>query len=391
MGECPFVGVGGHAQTGGYGHFGRSFGLLIDFIYQFTIVLADGSIKRPTRDSEDNADRDLFWAVTGGSPGAFGILISVVLHPIRDQDYPNSTGYHVTAAANEGTVKTALEILEEFVNTCKESDRDAAPLIDICMTVGSNFISGPKNVILFEMTCRDTTDSKALDYFRSLKKRIESQLSPIRVSRLTGEEHIPLSKIRLVFLRQPPGVTQDGRENPNPYIKACYGTNEKLPEGFSKAMYGLLDDLFQDDNDTSLIMQVAVGGGEIVRNGKANKNALANRDARLWLIFDIFRPDTKFSVEAANKYNQRFKEEIVEVYLKTNPKMVPQWAVDPDALNLNKKEVWEQYFDKSKDYFRLREIKAVVDPDDVFQSRFTLRPATKVIRKCQWLEDERKD
>jgi len=69
--------------------------------------------------------------------------------------------------------------------------------------------------------------------------------------------------------------------------------------------------------------------------------------------------------------------------------MIPQWAVDPDALDLNKKEVWEQYFDKSRDYYRLREIKAAVDPDDLFQSRFTLRPATKVIRLSECLEDEK--
>jgi len=375
MGECPFVGVGGHAQTGGYGHLNRSFGLLIDFLYQFTIVMADGSIKQPKRDSEDKADRDLFWAVTGGSPGAFGILTSVVLHPIPDRDWPNSTGYKVTAAANEQTVKTALEILEDFVNTCRDSDFDAAPLIDVCMTIGSNFIHGPQHVILFEMVCRDMKDSKAYDYFLNLKKRIESQLSPIHVFWMKGEGHIPLSKVGLVFVRQPPGVTQDGRENPNPYTKACYGTNEKLPEGFSKAMHGLINELFRDDNDTSLIFQVAVGGGALMRNGKANTNALASRDARLWIVFDIFRPNTKPSVEAAKKYNQMFKEEIVEVYLKTKPKMVPLWGVDSDYLDLNKKEIWEKYYDNHKDYYRLREIKATVDPNDLFHSRFTIRPA----------------
>jgi FAD/FMN-containing dehydrogenase len=44
-GECPLVNIGGHAQTGGYGHFDRSFGLALDHVMAITMVLADGSIK----------------------------------------------------------------------------------------------------------------------------------------------------------------------------------------------------------------------------------------------------------------------------------------------------------------------------------------------------------
>lgn len=41
-GVCNFVNLGGHAQTGGYGHFTRSFGILIDYVQAFDIVLASG-------------------------------------------------------------------------------------------------------------------------------------------------------------------------------------------------------------------------------------------------------------------------------------------------------------------------------------------------------------
>ena len=41
--------IGGHGQTGGYGYFIRSFGLFIDHIQAFDIVLADGSLRRVTR------------------------------------------------------------------------------------------------------------------------------------------------------------------------------------------------------------------------------------------------------------------------------------------------------------------------------------------------------
>lgn len=389
MGECPCVGVGGHIQTGGYGHTLRSFGVTVDYVYEFTIVSSDGSVRRPKRDSEDEADRSLFWAVTGGSPGAFGIVTSVVFHPIHDHDWPNSTGYKVTAAINDQLAQTALEIIEDFTNTCKDSDDRAAPLIDINCTIGSNFIHGPQHVLLFEMVCKDMKDTKAYDYFLSMKKKIEKELSPMHVMWISGEGHHALSEISLVFVRQPPGVTKDGRENPNPYQKACYGTNSKLPLGFAKAMTGLIYDLIRVDNDTSLIFQCAVGGGEYSRKGKAHLNALGHRDARLWIVFDIFRPNKKSSIETATRFQERFQKEIVEVYLTTNPKIVPLWATACDALDMDKPEVWEQYYDKHEDYYRLREIKAVVDPDDLFHSRFTIRPLDKYADEIQFLEEKK--
>ena len=55
-GVCPLVNIGGHGQTGGYGHFTRAFGLLIDYIQAFDIVLADGTYKKVNRPTANNAE-----------------------------------------------------------------------------------------------------------------------------------------------------------------------------------------------------------------------------------------------------------------------------------------------------------------------------------------------
>ena len=55
-----------------------------------------------------------------------------------------------------------------------------------------------------------------------------------------------------------------------------------------------------------------------------------------------------------------------------------QWASHGD-LDTTKKQVWQKYWGASEkdeaNYHRLRQIKKTVDPKDVFQARFTLRPA----------------
>ena len=59
-GECPYVSFGGHAQTGGYGHIFRGFGILHDYISSFYIVLANGTrmhVKRPKKDSNPTKEK----------------------------------------------------------------------------------------------------------------------------------------------------------------------------------------------------------------------------------------------------------------------------------------------------------------------------------------------
>ncbi|MFD5826223.1 FAD-binding oxidoreductase [Lentzea sp. NPDC060358] len=76
-GGCPEVGAGGHIAGGGYGPLSRRYGAVVDHLHAVEVVVVgkDGRARAvvATRE-EDDPDRELWWAHTGGGGGNFGIV-----------------------------------------------------------------------------------------------------------------------------------------------------------------------------------------------------------------------------------------------------------------------------------------------------------------------------
>ncbi|HST48821.1 FAD-binding oxidoreductase [Jatrophihabitans sp.] len=76
-GTCFEVGVGGHVTGGGYGHLSRRDGLVVDHLYAVEVVVVDpagqADVLVATREPDDPY-RDLWWAMTGGGGGNFGVV-----------------------------------------------------------------------------------------------------------------------------------------------------------------------------------------------------------------------------------------------------------------------------------------------------------------------------
>ncbi|KAJ6439007.1 6-hydroxy-D-nicotine oxidase [Purpureocillium lavendulum] len=77
-GTCPSVGIGGHAMVGGLGPMSRMWGSTLDHVLSVQVVTADGSVK--TASPYENSD--LFWALRGAG-ASFGIItqFTVQTHP----------------------------------------------------------------------------------------------------------------------------------------------------------------------------------------------------------------------------------------------------------------------------------------------------------------------
>src|SRR5262249_58520539 len=69
-GECDDVRMGGFMQGGGYGFTSRTFGMHIDSVTSFRMMLANGRIVT----ASPKVNSDLFCAVRGATGGKFGRL-----------------------------------------------------------------------------------------------------------------------------------------------------------------------------------------------------------------------------------------------------------------------------------------------------------------------------
>jgi alkanesulfonate monooxygenase SsuD/methylene tetrahydromethanopterin reductase-like flavin-dependent oxidoreductase (luciferase family)/FAD/FMN-containing dehydrogenase len=87
-GDYGGVGVGGLATSGGIGFLTRKHGLTIDRVTAAELVLADGTLVR----ADAETDPELFWAVRGAGAG-FGIVTAVELDaaPVRDVVFATMT------------------------------------------------------------------------------------------------------------------------------------------------------------------------------------------------------------------------------------------------------------------------------------------------------------
>ena len=72
-GDCPSVSIAGFMQGGGYGMTSRAFGMNCDCVESVKVMLSTGGVVV----ANNSQNKDLFWAIRGGTGGNFGVLLAV--------------------------------------------------------------------------------------------------------------------------------------------------------------------------------------------------------------------------------------------------------------------------------------------------------------------------
>ena len=109
-GECPTVGLaGGYTQGGGHSALSTSFGLGADQTLSFDVVTASGDVVTASQ----SQNSDLYWALSGGGAGNWGVVLSVTVKAYQDSTVG---GGHV-AFASQGpntTVDKFFDAVTQF-------------------------------------------------------------------------------------------------------------------------------------------------------------------------------------------------------------------------------------------------------------------------------------
>ncbi|KAI0061811.1 FAD-binding domain-containing protein [Artomyces pyxidatus] len=88
---------GGYTQGAGHSAFAPIYGLAADNALQYEIVIANGNLLTVNEYSHP----DLFWAVRGGGPGSWGVIISVTFRTYPAFDTTMHTANVVTTSASQ--------------------------------------------------------------------------------------------------------------------------------------------------------------------------------------------------------------------------------------------------------------------------------------------------
>ena len=382
-GACEGVHIGGNYQSSAHGIYGHSFGSGMDYIKSFDIVLADGSIKTITKKN----DGDLFWAMKGGSPGAWGIVTSYNVELFYDSNFPYNTLSTTYYRYNKETV-IQLGYLYNLALSSNEygNGRDGGAVYIQCIPVyaapdglretfeslgDTHFLllyvtySGKDSQIEFESS--DIYNNVLVPYFRSGNYGVVpfyiNDIGPIPPSWMLDMILFPWSDFEGGY-RHAMGSKQFSNET---YTLWANGLDELMNEGYT------------------IITQIMGSiGGALESNDPNNKlsahpyrDTVSFIDSWVRVIPDTLTNEDEL-IETAQIKTDIIYDGLYDLIDESDRDK--RWLMYTfGETDINK--VWQNYYPNQEIYDKLRCIKGRVDPYNLFSSPFTVKP--KFGPKCQ--------
>jgi FAD/FMN-containing dehydrogenase len=410
-GECPRVGIGGHVQTGGYGHQLRGLGLCLDYVYSFDIVVYTTlkNRKEPSVDLvtvyrpemrladvkvDQGLNDSIYKGVLGGSPGAFGVITRIKFLAVHDEDDTYADSHNVTKVyAHNGwdVQKATTNVVRKML---KFALPNAAPSLceglDVFVSITSYEV-GPAEfgLVLPELAYTGPTFSPEA---RGQMKEILDACRAVAIP-LSGPALLAFGKGQDLRARPPSdvahtgvrtpggGVTSDGREFDHPYKKRVNSmlTTDSLSEQDAEKFahgFGKLAQQVVLDPDLLLVIQMFVGGGKAATNDANGMTGIPYRNHSFLFVFDVFYkskgPESKAKAEKIQDDLQELLDEVGGGCF-NHRSFWGSFGRENGETNMADSVVQTIYYESTDAYAAMQKIKDRVDPKGVFTTEFTVQ------------------
>ena len=328
-GSSPDVGVVGYTLGGGLGWLARRYGLAANSVTAVELVTADGEPVRADRDNEP----ELFWAIRGGG-GSFGIVTAIefTLYPVPE----------VYAGVLFFPVERASEVLKAWREWVDATPNEVTSVGRLMSFPPIPQIPEPlrgTSFVLVEATyIGDEADGAAL--IQPLR-----ELGPAMDTFAT----IPVEELRHLHM-----------DPPEPVPGAGDGMN--LADLTPEAIDALVEVQGAGSGSPLLSVEIRQLGG-VLAEPSPEHGAVGTFDA----AFAMFGVGMALDAEM---------KEAVEAYAAKVKATLAPWAADRGYFNFADRPQDGEGLYPSETYRRLAEIRADVDPDELFRATHPIRPAS---------------
>lgn len=344
-GECPSVGIaGGYTQGGGHSALSSRYGLGADQTLEWEVIDGQGRflVARP-----DNENADLYWALSGGGGGTYGVVWSLTA---RAHPTVPVSGFNLTFAMEDNNMAPAkfdhiLERYNQFVPGLVD-----VGVMSLLFLTNTSFTLGPV-----------TAPNIPVAKLKQLMEPFTSFLDKEGVKYVSQAEQFDtyLDEFNTMMPFIDVGVDQYGG-----YLipRSLVEDKQSGPESSSSKNNKALTKVFRHIlNDGGHISLVAVNVSRPT-SGPDSPNAVlpAWRDAIYHAYFSRAWDNNPAALPQMLK-NQRT---ITEQYVESLRKLAPQSGAYLNEADFRQPDFKKVFF--GANYGKLRRVKGVYDPHNLF-------------------------
>ncbi len=327
-GSSPTVGVGGYSLGGGIGFLARKHGIQANRVTGIDVVLADGREVRADAGSE----ADLFWALRGGG-GSFGVVTALEFELIELADF--------TGGALAWPWERASEVVPAWLEWTRSASDEVCTGIRLMqfppLDVVPEPLRGRQLVMIDAVHCGSAEDADAaLAPLRALEPELDmvARHPGVAISAVHGDPTDPVPAVSSHML-----LTDLSDEGAAKWVEVA-GPGSGSPLMFSEIRHW-----------GGAIAQQPEGAGAI---GSFSES---------FAVFNIAMAMGPELVAAAAAHGEKIAGALAE------------WRSDRVYSSFEEVPSSAESGFPAASYSRLREVKAAVDPGDLFQSNHPVEPA----------------